>query len=89
VHLIHVLLTHHNQLHLLCLTEFANEHKSSHIMCGACHKPFGNIGSMELHQCVHTGERPYCCDVYNKIFSNKMNLKVRLHVHNGERPYDC
>jgi len=39
-------------------------------MCDMCHKTFRDTGSVKLHQCVHTGECPYCCDVYNKTFSN-------------------
>jgi hypothetical protein len=51
--------------------EFDEEHEFSDIICDACHKTFRDIGSVKLHQCGHTGEHPYCCDVYNKTFTNK------------------
>ena len=55
--------------------EFDEEHESSDIMCDVCHKTFRDIGSVKLHQCVHTGEHPYCCDVCNRTFSNRTNLR--------------
>jgi len=29
---------------------------------------------MQIHHCVHSGECPYCFDVYNKTFSDTTNL---------------
>ena len=46
--------------------ESDKEHECSDIICDVCHITFKDIGSVKLHQCVHTGERPYRCDVCNK-----------------------
>jgi len=67
--------------------EFDEEHESSDITCDVCHRTFRDIGSLKLHQCVHTGESPYCCDLCNRTFSNKGNLTIHQHVYSGECPY--
>jgi insecticidal toxin complex protein TccC len=40
---------------------------------------------------VHTGERPYACDVTGCGYCSKSSsdLKVHMRVHTGERPYAC
>jgi hypothetical protein len=58
--------------------EFDKEHESSNTICDVCHKTFRDIGSLKLHQCVYTGERPYNCDVCNKTFSDTSNFRIRL-----------
>jgi len=57
------------------LMEFDKEHESSDIICDVCCITFRDICSVKLHQCVHTGERPYSCDVCNKTLSDTSNLK--------------
>jgi len=64
--------------------EFDKEHKSSDIILDVCHKTLRDIGSVKLHQCVHNGEHPYCCDVCNRTFSIKIILKVQHYVHTGD-----
>jgi len=54
---------------------FDKEHESSYIMRDVCHKTCRYVGSLKLHQCVHTGEYAYCCDLCNKTFSDTSNLK--------------
>jgi len=64
--------------------EYDKEHNSSDIILDVCHKTFRDIGSLKLHQCVHTGEHPHHCDVCNRTFSNKISLKVHQYVHAGD-----
>jgi len=53
-----------------------------------CNKAYSDKSSLINHKCIHSGERPYVCDVCNKEFSRQSNL-IRQRLHSGERPYVC
>jgi len=76
------ILTHHNKLYLWCLMEFDKQHESSDIICDVCCITFRDICSVSLHQRVHSGERPYSCDVCNIMFSNKNSLNKNATLQN-------
>ncbi|KAH7729511.1 zinc finger protein [Aphelenchoides avenae] len=45
-------------------------------LCNFCDKSFTNQGNMQVHQRVHTGERPYKCEACGKSYAQKVGLKI-------------
>ena len=38
---------------------------------------------------LHSGERPYCCDVCSKAFAHKCKLISHQRLHSGDHPHCC
>ena len=41
------------------------------------------------HQCIHSGDHPYSCEVCNKGFSNQSIVIRHKRLHSDELPYVC
>jgi KRAB domain-containing zinc finger protein len=46
-----------------------------------CNKTFSEKSVMKKHQLIHSGQRPYACDVCNKTFTQKSNMKTHQLIH--------
>ena len=54
-----------------------------------CGKKFACFAKLQLHERVHTGERPYACDMCDRAFAEKGNLEKHKRTHTRETPYLC
>ena len=51
------------------------------IECSVCKKTFAHHQSLQLHQTVHTGERPHKCKICGKRFRLKTTLRKHKYTH--------
>ncbi|KAM8930635.1 zinc finger and BTB domain-containing protein 41 [Pelodytes ibericus] len=54
------------------------------LKCPKCEKVFDRVGKYESHTRVHTGEKPFECDICQQRYSTKSNLTVHKKRHNNE-----
>lgn len=55
----------------------------------SCNKAFTTKFSLQRHQSIHTGDKPFGCQYCGKKFSLAQSMKEHLFSHTKERPYIC
>lgn len=54
-----------------------------------CDKTFIDNSKLKRHYLVHSGIKPYACNLCGKAFSLDFNLKTHMKIHSGEKNYVC
>ncbi|XP_070404433.1 zinc finger protein OZF-like [Nothobranchius furzeri] len=66
--------------------EVQKEQKSFSCDCG---KIFRRKSSFNRHHRIHTGQKPFACELCGNGFTRKSNLNCHMRVHTGQKPFIC
>ncbi len=69
----------------------ADDSEDKPFRCDKCHKRFRRRTNLQVHERVHSDDRPFPCEFENcgKSFKRKHGLKAHIRTHTGYKPFEC
>lgn len=58
-------------------------------ICNVCGKVLRGMGTLRIHQMIHTQDFKFECDVCQKKCKTSSILKIHQLIHTGEKPHKC
>uniref|UniRef100_A0A8D0DIT3 Zinc finger protein 408 n=2 Tax=Salvator merianae TaxID=96440 RepID=A0A8D0DIT3_SALMN len=58
-------------------------------LCTVCGKALRDPHTLRAHERLHTGERPFCCDLCPKSYPLATKLRRHQKAHHGDKPHQC
>ena len=58
-------------------------------MCDKCGKQLSCKSSLNKHQLIHSGVKPFKCELRSKRFVQSGHLRRHLQTHSGAKPFQC
>ena len=65
------------------------QHTETQYNCKFCDKDFKRKGHLDIHERIHSGERPFLCHQCGKGFRSRDGLKSHIVVHSDKKAYSC